>query len=46
MNTDFDGRMNFAINMYVLCSFLSLLANYLANVCFNTTGERQIKRIR
>ena len=32
--------------MYVLVSFIALLVNYIANVSLNTSGERQIKKIR
>ena len=31
---------------YVILGFVSLVANYLANICWNTAAERQIKRIR
>ena len=45
-NVNFDQAISFTIKLYLYVSFLSLLANYLANVCFNTAGERQVKRIR
>ncbi len=43
---DFDARMNYILNRYIIISFLGLLTNYLANVCLNTTAEKQIKKIR
>lgn len=43
---NFKEEVNFAIRMYLILSFSALFANYLAHVCFNTAGERQIKRIR
>lgn len=46
LNTDYDGRVNGAINLFVILAFVFLFMNYLVSVCFNTAAERQIKRIR
>jgi hypothetical protein len=45
-NSNFDGRIDDAVNIYVGIGFLALFLNYLLNVCLNTAAERQIKRIR
>lgn len=46
LNTDFSGRVGTSINNYVLFGFISIIVNYLAYACFDTSAERQIKRIR
>ena len=42
----YDSRINDTISMYVIVSFISLLTNYLANVCMNTSAERQVRKMR
>lgn len=43
---NYDEAISFTVKLYLLISFLSLFANYLAHVCFSTAGERQVRRIR
>ena len=43
---DFDGNINKSINYYVLLGFITLILEYLAHVTWNTTSERQIKKMR
>nr|UOU03322.1 ATP-binding cassette subfamily B1-like 3-1 [Brachionus rubens] len=45
-NKSNDARMEDSINLYVAFGFISLALNYLAHVCWNTAGERQIKKMR
>nr|UOU03323.1 ATP-binding cassette subfamily B1-like 3-2 [Brachionus rubens] len=45
-NESNDNRMQETIYYYVGFGFLSLLLNYIAHVCWNTAGEKQIKKMR
>ena len=39
-STDYDSTIKGTLNYFVLVSFGSLLANYIAHVTFNTAAER------
>ncbi|CAF1063871.1 unnamed protein product, partial [Brachionus calyciflorus] len=41
-----DSRMNSTIPIYVGFGFISVFLNYVAHVCWNTAGEKQIKKMR
>ena len=45
-SNDFDLRMAYIVNLYVILGISSLVSNHLLHVCFNTAAERQIRRIR
>ncbi|CAF0894843.1 unnamed protein product [Brachionus calyciflorus] len=45
-NESNDSRIQNTINLYVACGFISVAVNYLAHVCWNTAGEKQIKKMR
>ncbi len=46
VSSDLDAKMSYLINLYVALGFSSLFLYYLSNACFNTAGERKIKKIR
>nr|QNH67870.1 ATP-binding cassette transporter subfamily B member 1-like protein X3 [Brachionus rotundiformis] len=45
-NESSSARIEDAIYLYVGFGFLSLVLNYIAHVCWNTAGEKQIKKMR
>ena len=45
-NIDIDARMDYSIRFYIIFGCISIFFNYLSNVCWNTSAERQIKRMR
>lgn len=46
IDSDFDSRVSKSIKFYLTIGVVSLFVNYLANVCWNTACERQIKKMR
>ncbi|CAF0763048.1 unnamed protein product [Brachionus calyciflorus] len=44
--TNYDNRIQSNILNYVYFGIASIIANYIGYACFDTTAERQIKRIR
>jgi hypothetical protein len=45
-NTDIDARMDASIKFYIMFGCISIFLNYLSNVCWSTSADRQIKRMR
>lgn len=45
-STNPDEQINTSVQFYVMIGFLSLLANYLMIICWDTAANRQVKRIR
>ncbi|CAF0883871.1 unnamed protein product, partial [Brachionus calyciflorus] len=43
---DFDGKIRTTVNYYVLLGFITLILEYIAHVTWNTSSERQIKKMR
>lgn len=45
-NIDIDARMDYSIRFYLVIGCISIFFNYLSNVSWNTSANRQIKRMR
>ncbi|RMZ94151.1 multidrug resistance 1-like isoform X1, partial [Brachionus plicatilis] len=45
-NESSSNRIESVIYLYVGFGFISLVLNYIGHVCWNTAGEKQIKKMR
>ena len=46
INEDIETRLDNVKNVFIIVALIFLFCNLIANICFNKSADRQIKRIK